>query len=341
VETVKILKKKFVIFLFLTLIGIAPITNSSFSFASELIVTVTTEKPTYYYRQLVNVYGNVTYNNQLVEEGLVAVQIEDPNNETIALRTVPANAIPSRNWTVEIVSFISCDSNGNPKDTFRKKTNAYFKASVRNNAVSGSRRVILTITLYDSDSSPFNKHFLTIPELPPGTTWTELVSLYIDEWVSTGSAVACANAYTDWPKNEGYAYCPEKSAVFTITETTTTSTTASPSESFPLESGTGIFQAAFRLPPETPLGTYRVSVGAYYKGWKAFGNTTFSHEFKMREDVVFDHKIDIFDVVKVAAGYGSKGGDPDWDPEADIVPSYGKIDIYDVVAVCGKYGTSY
>ena len=336
----KVPTKEFVTLLFLTLISIAILTNSSFP-SSELTITVKPENSTYYYRQLVSIYGNVTYNNQLVEEGLVAVQVEDPDNETIALRTVPANSIPLQNWTVDIVSFISCDSDGNPKNTFQQGKNAYFKASVRNNAVYGSRRVILTITLYDSDSSPFNKHCLIIPELPPKTTWTELVSLYIDEWVSTGSAVAYANAYTDWPKNEGYAYCPEKSAVFTITEATTTSTNAVSSESSSLESGTGIFQVAFRLPLEAQLGTYIVSVSAYYKGWKAFSNTTFSHDFKMKEDIIYDHKIDIYDVVKVASGYGSKGGEPDWDPEADITLPYGKIDIYDVVAVCGKYGTKY
>jgi hypothetical protein len=56
------------------------------------------------------------------------------------------------------------------------------------------------------------------------------------------------------------------------------------------------------------------------------------------------YKIDIFDVVKAAASYGSQGtGVPDvnWFPGADVAPPGGKIDIFDIVTITSKYGLEF
>jgi hypothetical protein len=56
------------------------------------------------------------------------------------------------------------------------------------------------------------------------------------------------------------------------------------------------------------------------------------------------YKIDIFDVVKAAAAYGSQGtGVPDlnWLPGADVAPPGGTINIFDIVTITGKYGQEF
>lgn len=58
-------------------------------------------------------------------------------------------------------------------------------------------------------------------------------------------------------------------------------------------------------------------------------------------DVNGDKTVDIYDIVKAAGAYGSRVGDPDWNPLADLAPQYGKIDIYDLVTCASHYGETY
>lgn len=298
-----------------------------------LVVNVRTEKSTYHYRQMVTVYGNVTLEGDLVEDGLVAIQILNPNNVTLALRTVPANTTPSENWTVEITSFTSTDAGGNPKTQFNRNSFAYFKTRIKNNDLFLEKTVLLTITLCDIDSTPIKFHWL-ISAINPGATHEELVGLWIEDWVSFGNATAYASICTDWPKDEGYPYAPEKNTVFSIV------TTQNQPSQTPIN-GYASYQAAFRLPPQAPLGTYTIRVSAYYRGYKdAYNIGLFYRQYELLGDIVYDRKIDIFDVVKASIAYGSQGGEPKWDPEADLDPN-GSIDIFDVVIVTSKYGTTY
>jgi len=326
-------KMKISAYVFLIVISMALMTNSVFS-QPQLEITVSTDKSAYGYREAVTVYGNVTFEGQPVENGIVGIQIEDPANRTIALRTVP-HGNPSGSWTVEVISVISCDGSGNPKSNFNRNTFAYFKATVKNNAIS-SRNALVSINIYDIDFTPIGIAWQQ-QVIPPNGQTTYMPAIYLDEWVSTGSALACANVYTEWPKNNGYPYCPEKTANFSIT--TTTAATYSNEPAFQSD---GYYEGVFRVPPEEApySGTYFVAVGAWSAGWKAFQNTTFTVEYQVPADFDHNHEIEIYDVIKVTGIYGAKSGDPNWNPEIDLRPD-GEIGIYDVVRVTGIYGTSY
>jgi hypothetical protein len=67
----------------------------------------------------------------------------------------------------------------------------------------------------------------------------------------------------------------------------------------------------------------------YYDGWV---------KIKMLGDVNGDGAIDILDVVLVSIAYGSKPGDKNWNPEADVAPAYNVINILDLVTVTSRYG---
>jgi hypothetical protein len=54
-------------------------------------------------------------------------------------------------------------------------------------------------------------------------------------------------------------------------------------------------------------------------------------------DVDGDFDVDIYDIVSICVGYGSKKGDPNYFPNCDI-DCDGDIDIYDVVTACTNYG---
>ena len=319
----------------------------------ELEITVTTQKKSYHYRQMVNVYGNVTYDDVLVEDGLVALQITFPHSLEgfNATRTVPANATPSQTWTIEIISVTTVDSSGNPQTVFNKGGNAWFKVITRNNDPFENITVLVTLTLCDVDSTPFKFHWLRIT-VPAGTNLTEMVRLDLDSydggnWVSTGTANAYANVYSTWPSMGGYPFCPEKSAAFTITSTAmqtiaTPPTAPAPATTpAPTASSYNSYHASIRLPPNLPLGTYTITVSAYSRGFKnVYTTTTFNRDYELPGDVVYNRKVDIFDIVAVAAAYGTKGGIPNWNPEADFDKN-GQVNVFDVVIVAGNYGVTY
>jgi hypothetical protein len=54
-------------------------------------------------------------------------------------------------------------------------------------------------------------------------------------------------------------------------------------------------------------------------------------------DVNHDGKVDILDLALVAKAFGSKPGDPNWNPDADVYPD-GLIDIRDMAIVAKNFG---
>ncbi|MFQ5999166.1 MAG: CARDB domain-containing protein [Candidatus Bathyarchaeia archaeon] len=59
---------------------------------------------------------------------------------------------------------------------------------------------------------------------------------------------------------------------------------------------------------------------------------------RLNGDIDGNGEVDIVDVVIVALAFGSKPGDLNWNPEADIKPEWDLIDIVDIVAVAIHFG---
>lgn len=312
----------------------------------QLAVSVTTDKPSYSYRSMVKISGNLWLNGELVN-GTVGIEILNPNNQTLVTRAVPAgNPTPSPN-SVQIVSVIPCDQAGNPKNTFERGVeHAHVNVTVKNNDSISSRHILITVVAYDTDSTPIlpQVSFLETT-LPPGGVAKFKPDIPLDTWISTGTATFYAAVFTDWPSNGGVPYMPEMTAEFTITSSTSGSSYTTQSEKTSKTTATtGFYNLSFRLPPNeatgAPNGTYTIEVAAFSQGNSAYTSKTFTKEYQLEGDVNFDHKIDILDVVAITSVYGSKSEDPNWNPEVDVLPS-GKIDILDVVVATSKYGQKY
>jgi len=244
------------------------------SSSSGLEVTARTDKITYILRETVKIYGNVTYNGQNVTEGFVSIQIKDPSDNNILFRTIPVGSIPSRRWGVEIISAYPCDETGNPKTKFEKGKWAYFKMTAENHEVV-SQEVLMTITVFDNDFTPIGIAESKIT-IDPGETATYMPAIWIDYWVSTGTAFVYFNIYTEYPENDGYPYCPEKMANFTIIESQYEEPPPTPPPEQPLQNGS--YQTQFTLSSEPLPGIYIVEVCAWYNGWRSHTITTFQVE---------------------------------------------------------------
>jgi len=247
--------------------------NPAFS-DTGLEVTAKTDKSSYILREEVKVYGNVTYNNENVTEGFASIQIKNPLGSNILFRTIPVSSVPSKSWRVKITSAYPCNQVGNPKTNFERGKWAYFEMTVENNEVA-TQQVLMTVTILDSNQILIGTGATTLT-VDPGKTATYIAAIWIEYWASTGTASAYFNAYTDYPENNGYPYCPEKMANFTIIESIYEEVPVNPPPEQPILDGS--YQTQFRLSPEPTPGTYTVKVCAWYKGWRSSATTTFQVE---------------------------------------------------------------
>lgn len=300
-----------------------------FADAQVLSVNVATDKFKYLYRDMVQIYGNVTYGGSLVDNGFVALQVTNPTGDLIAARTVPANRTPPFPSIVEIPSLFTCNAAGVPKSSFTKYESVYFNVTVKNN-VEYATNILILLNAYDFDLTPIGVRTLET-NLPAGGLVSYFSDMSLEPWVSEGNATLFASVWSDWLQNLGFPYCPEKNASFTI------SRVAAPAM---IEGVPASYNAFFRLPPESILGAYQIRVCASSGGFIARGTGVFEMEYQERGDLVYDRKIDIFDVVTITASYDSQSGNQIWNPQADVRPD-GIVDIFDVTLVTGKYDMSY
>jgi len=58
-------------------------------------------------------------------------------------------------------------------------------------------------------------------------------------------------------------------------------------------------------------------------------------------DINDDGSVNLLDALTLATAFGSKLGDNNWNPDADISPPYGTVDILDVIAFAQHFGETY
>jgi hypothetical protein len=250
---------------FLTLVIVAAMIH--YGSSVFLDVTVATDKPSYVLRESVQVSGTVTYEGQLVEDGLVGIWVEDPLGVGMVMRTIPTGTDLFGNWGVEVISVTLCEDDETPIEEAERGKFAYFLATVANRG-DYKRDVVVTINAYDNAFIPVGGA-VAQTTITGGNTTTSMVSIWIEKWASVGNAVAYANAYDV----NRYPYCPEKAGNFTIIESEYEKPLHDPIPEQPVHNGT--YETRFRLPSNPHPGTYEVKARAWYFGFKASVTTTF------------------------------------------------------------------
>ena len=301
--------------------------------ASELEIAATTNKTLYNLGETIQISGTLTLNGSLVPEGLVAVQVNDPSNRIVVMRTLPT-PLPPANLTFEIVEVLPIDWQGNPKDAFTRGTSAYFKVTLRNGGTV-SRDVTLTFNVYDVNMVTLGVQWIRPPPIPPGVEEITL-SFPISNTASLGKAIVCVNAYRSLPQVGGTPYCPENSATFTIVSGYALGETTSGSQ-IETAGSNGSFSMTFKLPSYNgaELGIYPIYLTSITGGRPDTLLLTF--RVQLKADLNKDLIVDIYDVVTVAKAFGCRPGDANWNSLADLNDD-DVVDIYDVVLVSLDFG---
>jgi hypothetical protein len=236
-----------------------------------LEVTVATDKSSYQLREIVEIYGNVTYYDQPVNDGLVGIQVTTPLN-TIVTRTIPTGTEHTGGWDAEVVSVYASDDGGNPTSSVVRGDRAYFTVTIRNNKII-SQHVLMTLNVYDSTLIPLSVESLGA-DVSGESQLMYVASMQIPTWASLGKAPVYANIYSNWPQNGGRPLGPERAANFSIRESQYVSAPSNPIPEQTVENGS--YATSFRLSPEPFPGVYTVYVRAWYMGNTASFQTAFS-----------------------------------------------------------------
>ena len=241
---------------------------------SLLSLTTITDKPVYNANEIIHVYGNLTLEFSPVQDGLVALEIDNPLNQVTVIRTL-STGNPPADHTVEIVEVTPCGGppNYNPRDWFYIGTTAHFNVTVKNND-NEPRMVLATINVYDVNLTPLIALSVFKLSIPSGSTSWGICSFYIPDTASIGNSSVYASALTEWPRDGGTAYCPEENATFEIRDSVGAgSTTGSPQTSG--NSPEGMYNLTFKLPSDARVGIHRVWAGGSYQELSTTSGTAF------------------------------------------------------------------
>jgi hypothetical protein len=197
-------------------------------------------------------YGEAHYNCQRIEYKFVAFEVKDPLGQTIAYRmnATDENGIAVTSfrlgsnatfgiytvygtveilgkvandtltfrvgWIVEILSVNIVNASGTPQSVFARSEYVCFNITAKNIAFF-SKIATFTVVVYDENGVPIGRIVLSGWTIRSGTFVIFLLSIQIPTWAYIGGAVVYTNAYTHLPVTSGVPYCPEVSAIFTIT----------------------------------------------------------------------------------------------------------------------------
>jgi hypothetical protein len=180
----------------------------------ELELTLNTDKDRYLFNEKINITGSLRGNGYPIPDALVALQILDATNHTVALRTLPTSSM-SITCPIEIIGLYPCSSDGTPQYVFPIKAIATFNVTLKNKS-SNDLNALIYVNLYDSSNASIGVAIL-FHTIQAGSTAQFLLGIPIQENTTSGYATAYAGVLTDYPNNWGTALSTEKSTALNIT----------------------------------------------------------------------------------------------------------------------------
>ncbi len=320
------MRKAFCIYAILAIILFAILASPSY--ASTIQIGLTIDKQVYNLNETVHITGNLTEDGVIVDNSTVAVQINDPAGEPVVLRTLNTGTkTTDTNMTkVVILDLHTIDSMGRNQTLFNRGTTVYVEITGKNKDYL-DHTVRGAFYIQYSDNSPFMAFFPFLINVSAQQEFQHVTSIPIPYGAPQGETVIYASLFSDYPSLGGLAYCKEKRASFYIQSTSPAATQQSQ-----------VFDMTFKTPKYyARLGNYTVYTRAYYR----FQLTTNIKGFKLvlLGDLYKDGKIDMRDVGMLCSLYGTRTGDPRWNPDADLDAS-GRVDMRDVGLQCANFGAS-
>lgn len=279
-----------------------------------LKLTLITDVQIYGLSDTVTVSGNLTFNENPVSDGIVALEVRDPADLFFSFRTVQTGSITPTNCLINFTQLYPSDSNGSPQYTFSTGSSLciFFDAK---NYDSKSHHVTIAITVYSPTNVPIGAWIPISKTLEPDETIAGFffaTGIYSD--FEPGTYTIYANAYSNLPRDFGYPYCPEKTATFTVTGTTGGGGVTKAQIIYT----EGTYISAFKLPRIGRNGTYTIYASSHYQGKTAYSSMGFP--VVLIGDVNDDGIVEMMDFFYTSLAFGSTPEDPNWNEKCDMYP---------------------
>jgi hypothetical protein len=305
----------------------------------QLGLTLNTDRNNYYFEDRVDVGGSLTGNGYPIPNALVGLEIDAPNGNPLVARTLQTPNTPV-SCPLQITGVTPCDSGGNPQSSFEVGTIAYFDVSVTSSSSTSVNGLVL-VNPYDSSNASLgvSSASFTVPAEGSSSVIVGLPLQYNSPNLVTpaasGIATVYASVWTDFIDDGGAPLSLESQAVFTIYGT------AQGNPFFISASPQGTYEANLIIHfsagtySEGHLPLYKISVAGQFMGISIAQSKQI--QISIAGDINMDGKVNLEDLVLLANAYGSKPGDPNWNPAADI-NGQGKVDLADLVLLAENYG---
>lgn len=316
-------KPLFILMLILLAATAAQYTPRASAIFPTLTITLDPGKKSYNVGEYIQNFGALFYDwgegselTRIPVNDIVGLQVNYPSTYgNYLIRTLPTGSLAGKTWDVEILQLTPSDQNGNPQTVFQRGSLAYFAITWKNN-LNETVYVRIIFTICYMNGLPIAVYSPTNGTLAPNETRPAILPFPINSDTATGSAVIYANAVSEWLDVEGYPYCPEKSANFTIV-----------SSGGSYVSGTKPAQLAgvgttfnFTFPTVTAgayLGNYTTYATTRPLGTHVATNTT-RFEVFLLGDVNGNLAVTVQDYQLVKLAIPSTPGSPKWNPKCDL-----------------------
>jgi hypothetical protein len=254
---------------------------------------MTTDKQSYSGTGPVTIKGLLRYNNNPITDGLVGLEIQDPNGNPIIVRTIQSGAATPQKLPAEITSAYLSDSSGHQRSNIQIGALAGFAFNFVN---TDSDNMLITINLFDSSGTPIAEIFGQ-----PTQSGTAILSIQIPTWAHEGIAHGYANIYSDWPSKGGAPLALEKTFQFSIV-----GGDASSSDTSSVSGNKGAYAFTFNLPSDAKLGAYTVYGTSAYSGATCSQSTSFNNCDEVNSyigDFNDDKRVDFADFLVFTTAY--------------------------------------
>jgi len=294
------------------------------------IITLYTDKPTYWLGDTVTAYGYLDVNQTRISNGTVGLQVVNPMNYSILFRTLPTGTSVVYPQTITILSVFLSDSYGHPISSFVKQAPyiTYFNVTLRNNN-STSQGFYATVSVFDSAQGLLGSSFIEIPAVLPHGISKSVLVFNVPSGAPIGTAAIYTNIFTKFPRQGGYPLCAENLTTFQIINP---GGQPNPTQPPTVTQTNGQFATKFIVPlyGTSGVGNYTVYTSSRYKTRTATAQRTILLKVP---DLNGDGKVNILDLLMIASQLGWTGT-PGSNPE-DLNQD-GTVNILDLI-ICVRF----